>query len=259
MKERGKWEILYVENKQSDEAWKVHYPGVETVFFPEGNFDHSPMIVQFFKQILRTAHFKFCNFWATKNTFLNVVKGVWATDLTGYRSYQVNVCLYLLRKALKENFHKFPIQVRLEEAEGNLQWLRISYKRTQETLLLQMKCRVLSLSKQQRRIMLRMFSRSLESNGSSLEMRTPKSQTHNALEIQQAFTSFYSDLLCHLKSDRKKINMNIIHAGLILSNATRSQLDLSFSKQDIKRAMWSIPDDKAPGMDGYNSRFYKAA
>ena len=53
--------------------------------------------------------------------------------------------------------------------------------------------------------------------------------------------------------------MNIIHAGLILSNATRSQLDLSFSKQDIKRAMWSIPDDKAPGMDGYNSRFYKAA
>ena len=53
--------------------------------------------------------------------------------------------------------------------------------------------------------------------------------------------------------------MNIIHAGLILSNATRSQLDLSFSKQDIKRAMWSILDDKAPGLAGYNSHNYKAA
>lgn len=60
-------------------------------------------------------------------------------------------------------------------------------------------------------------------------------------------------------SDRKKINMNIIHAGPILSNVMRSQLDLSFSKEDIKRAMWSIPNDKAPGLDGYNSRFYKAA
>ena len=24
-------------------------------------------------------------------------------------------------------------------------------------------------------------------------------------------------------------------------------------------AMWSIPDDKAPGLDGFNSRFYKAS
>ena len=26
----------------------------------------------------------------------------------------------------------------------------------------------------------------------------------------------------------------------------------------IKNALWSIPDDKAPGLDGFNSNFYKA-
>lgn len=29
--------------------------------------------------------------------------------------------------------------------------------------------------------------------------------------------------------------------------------------EKIKAALWSIPEDKAPGLDGYNSKFYKAA
>lgn len=88
-----RWVLIKIDRVLCNEAWEVYYPEVETVFLPEGNFDHSPMIVQFFKQILRTTHFKFCNFWATKDMFLDVVKGVWAADLTGYKSYQVHVRL----------------------------------------------------------------------------------------------------------------------------------------------------------------------
>lgn len=36
-------------------------------------------------------------------------------------------------------------------------------------------------------------------------------------------------------------------------------LNLSFSAEEIKNALWSIPDDKAPGLDGYNSKFFKVA
>ena len=54
------------------------------------------------------------------------------------------------------------------------------------------------------------------------------------LLLQQGFTSFYSDLLCHPKSDKKKINMNIIYDGPILSDAMRSQLDLSFSRRILR-------------------------
>lgn len=29
--------------------------------------------------------------------------------------------------------------------------------------------------------------------------------------------------------------------------------------EDIKLALWSIPNEKAPGLDGFNGRFYKSS
>lgn len=75
--------------------------------------------------------------------------------------------------------------------------------------------------------------------------------------IQQAFLAFYSDILCCSMSNSKLINMSIINSGPILTDELRSQLSLQFIHQEIKEAMWSIPDGKAPGLDGYNSKFYK--
>ena len=36
-------------------------------------------------------------------------------------------------------------------------------------------------------------------------------------------------------------------------------MDLTFSDDGIKNALWSIPDEKALGLDGFNSKFYKAS
>ena len=70
-------------------------------------------------------------------------------------------------------------------------------------------------------------------------------------QIHQAFNAFYSDILCCVMPNRRKINMNVIHAGLVLNDSLRSQLNLSFSADKIKSALWSIPDGKAPELDGY--------
>lgn len=53
--------------------------------------------------------------------------------------------------------------------------------------------------------------------------------------------------------------MNIIQEGPILMETHQSMLSLSFTADEIKKAIWSIPEDKAPGIDGFNSGFYKAA
>ena len=53
--------------------------------------------------------------------------------------------------------------------------------------------------------------------------------------------------------------MNIIREGPLLENDHHKQLSLVFSPEEIKIALWSIPDTKSPGLDGYNSRFYKAS
>ena len=74
--------------------------------------------------------------------------------------------------------------------------------------------------------------------------------------IQREFSQFYSNLFCTKLENRAKIKLEVARHGLILSDAQRDSLKLSFSKDEIKAAMWSIPDDKAPGLDDFNN-FYK--
>lgn len=77
--------------------------------------------------------------------------------------------------------------------------------------------------------------------------------------IQRTFHDFYSDLLCCELENRKQIQLHVIREGCVLNQEQRDLLNLSFSAQEIKEALWSIPDDKAPGLDGFNSAFYKAS
>lgn len=59
--------------------------------------------------------------------------------------------------------------------------------------------------------------------------------------------------------DMQKVNMKVTNIGPLLSDSMRETLTLSFTTEDIRKALWSIDDNKAPGLDGYNSGIYKAA
>ena len=52
--------------------------------------------------------------------------------------------------------------------------------------------------------------------------------------------------------NRKRVNMQVIYAGPVLSSEKRDLLDLSFTSEEIKEILWSINDNKAPGLDGFN-------
>ena len=53
--------------------------------------------------------------------------------------------------------------------------------------------------------------------------------------------------------------MNIIREAPLLEHSHHEQLSLLCSVEEIKNGLWSIPDTKSPGLDGYNSKFYKAS
>ena len=57
--------------------------------------------------------------------------------------------------------------------------------------------------------------------------------------------------------NRQRFNMQTIHAGPTLDCDSWALLDLNFSHEEIKEAIWSINDNKSPGLDGFNSKFYK--
>lgn len=78
-------------------------------------------------------------------------------------------------------------------------------------------------------------------------------------QVQQAFYEFYYGLFCFEDTGRVPINLDRACQGPILSMQHHSLLDLQFTPEEIKRALWSIPDNKAPGLDGFNSCFYKAS
>ena len=76
--------------------------------------------------------------------------------------------------------------------------------------------------------------------------------------IQHEFYQFYTNLF-YADFNRTKINLDIVYNDHILTDAHRDLLTLSFSREEVKAAMQSNPEDKAPGLDGFNSKFYKAA
>uniref|UniRef100_A0A803N4X6 Reverse transcriptase domain-containing protein n=1 Tax=Chenopodium quinoa TaxID=63459 RepID=A0A803N4X6_CHEQI len=58
---------------------------------------------------------------------------------------------------------------------------------------------------------------------------------------------------------QEKTAHNAVIEGKILSLEQTSDLCKSFTVEDVRAALWSIEDDKAPGPDGFSSKFYKAS
>ncbi|XP_021731005.1 uncharacterized protein LOC110697912 [Chenopodium quinoa] len=57
----------------------------------------------------------------------------------------------------------------------------------------------------------------------------------------------------------RTIHMSVIVEGLVLLSKKKVHLCRSFSRDDVQKALWSIDEDKAPGPDGFSSKFFKAA
>ncbi|CAO2834817.1 unnamed protein product [Amaranthus hypochondriacus] len=91
--------------------WSDDYPSVEAIFLLEGAFDHSPALVQFFPLAQGRAPFKFFNFWASKESFIDMVKETSQMSIVGHLSYQIQQKLCSLKSRLKEAFQRTPIQV----------------------------------------------------------------------------------------------------------------------------------------------------
>ena len=244
--------------------WEDAYPHVEVSFLSKGDFDHSPVLLQFFAPSKWKPPFWFCNFWVDKPTFSDVVQDVWRTHVPGHLSYQIQQKLNVLKHSLRKHFHHTPLQKTLHQVEaefvdiqekihgdpGNTALVnreidcahRLKVIKSELTSLLQQRAKVNWLKYRDDNTAF--FHNSIKHRSSHNKINTlviDGITVSNPISIKQAFLSFYSD------------------TGPILSISMHSCLNLSFSAEEIKDAMWSIDDNKAPGIDGYNSKFYKAA
>lgn len=101
-------------NDQCDDM----FDNAEASFLPEGCFDHSPILIQFYKQVRVSKPFKFCNYWATNDLFLEVVENVWKCQIQGCVSFQIQQKLRNLKPQLKKYFLRTPLQASLCKIES---------------------------------------------------------------------------------------------------------------------------------------------
>lgn len=81
----------------------------------------------------------------------------------------------------------------------------------------------------------------------------------NSLEqVASGFLGFYKELLGSV-GITEDIDRNIINCGPVISTAQGFDLCKEVSNAEIKLALDSIGDDKAPGPDGFSTLFFKKA
>lgn len=74
--------------------------------------------------------------------------------------------------------------------------------------------------------------------------------------MEEAFVDFYKNLFT--SSKQKQIVLKaLVNKGKHLTEDHLRILQTEFTKDDVKRVMFSIPDYKPPGNDGFNNCFYK--
>ncbi|XP_057530913.1 uncharacterized protein LOC130809239 [Amaranthus tricolor] len=179
--------------------WDEYFPNTQTLFLPEGLFDHSPILIQFFKTPIGRRPFRFCKFWANQPMFFEIVGKRWNNKVKVQR-------LEAAFLDAQQSVHDDPHNPR-----AKVFWLRHGDDNTS------------------------LFHRSI--NQRRIQNRVNFLCVNNAFItdpaiIYRIFHDFYSALLCFKMENRRK---------------------------EIKDALWSIPDDKAPVLYGLNSKFYKAA
>ncbi|KAL2943764.1 hypothetical protein RDABS01_032111, partial [Bienertia sinuspersici] len=77
--------------------------------------------------------------------------------------------------------------------------------------------------------------------------------------VHEAFKDFYTALLGTDNEERILVREEAVKEGLIVTEEQAKYLTMEFTKEDIRKAFFSIPGNKASGLDGYNSTFFKEA
>ncbi|KAL2898143.1 hypothetical protein RDABS01_039925, partial [Bienertia sinuspersici] len=75
--------------------------------------------------------------------------------------------------------------------------------------------------------------------------------------IQAAFMDYYKEQLGKAMTGRAHVHPEIVMKGPVLQEDQKSKLVQPFTKEEVRKAIFSIPGNKSPGPDGFGTHFYK--
>ncbi|XP_074290689.1 uncharacterized protein LOC141617395 [Silene latifolia] len=270
-------------NKQPQETRSAQYPDFIANFLPEGLFDHSPCVIaKASSGQHRNRSFKYFNMWSLSTDFISCVSNVWNQPMEGTKMYRVTQKLRMLKPELKKinrtcysdienqallaETKLFHVQQELSKQPGNRNIMTQEYEAHQASKHLQLAKAEFLKQKAKAFWMAEGDTNSSYFHG-VIKARRNKNFTHQIKDhrgllhtdesgIQQAFLEYYQSLLGS-SSPTFKVKKSIVQRGNVCTEEQRQTLLSPVTHDEIKEIIFAIPNDKAPGPDGYSSKFFK--
>ncbi|KAL9238855.1 hypothetical protein vseg_013227 [Gypsophila vaccaria] len=264
-------------------AWLSAFPNWYPHFLLEGVFDHCPCLIQSAgSQSRKSESFKYYNMWSMAPEFKSIIRERWSMEVRGHTMFQVVSKMKLLKKDLRvlnkglfsniEHSVDMDVQLLLQRqielqaspADRDL-LLAESEAATSVRFLLEAKHRFLiqrSKAKwaQQGDDNTTFFHSCIKERRQYNRVVMIKDPTRRVADtnatIQSAFLHYYKQLL-GTSARVDHVHVNTVKWGICIKEDQWAALLSVPSDQEIKEAMFSIDDTKAPGPDGYTSRFFK--
>ena len=265
------------------------FPNVMTEVLQPGLSDHCPLVTRL--NIRQDSGrrklylFKNFNFWADHPTFLQLVKDAWNCEVFGTPMYRLTRKLKSVKAALKAfNFHSFAkLHDRVVDAKENLKQAQFALlNNPYDTLLVEnekkclkafhdLACAEEGFLKQKSRIQwlklgdqnTSFFHKAIKSRNSrnSIKVLTlaSRGRIEDPEDIKQEAIAHFQNILCcdGPSTDHNHYLDNL--EGFTWSPQHKESLNRRITQEEIKNAIFSINDSKAPGPDGFTSLFFKKA
>ncbi|XP_048493001.1 uncharacterized protein LOC125493579 [Beta vulgaris subsp. vulgaris] len=262
--------------------WVDKYDMAEASFLPEGNYDHTPILLCVYPDEAQKRPFKFHNMWCNHNSLLTTVRQAWEGNVQGSAMYKVCMKLKKVKAALrnmnKEGFgdveaavikaqhelnkaqdllHRNPADSGYGKSEKEALLALKRAKKNQFALLQQQaKINWLKCGDENTRVFYQAIKQRRTQNKIHAINRSDGTWVDNKRDVEVAFLEYYENLFAR-KEQRQQVLETLIDKGNKMTTSHVQILNREFTKDDVKRIIFSIPDEKAPGADGFNSKFFK--
>ncbi|KAL2230766.1 UNVERIFIED_CONTAM: hypothetical protein Sindi_1671000 [Sesamum indicum] len=224
--------------------------------------DHSPLVLHGDSPQHNGGMFWFDNYLANSADFIPSVQNIWQHEVIGVPMYEVTRKLKALKQVFRQQRRsKGDLTRNVQLAKDFLdeaQTLVSSDRQNELFLYLEHCCRMV-------------YAKAAKTEQIMLQQRAKMQWMKDGDQCSRVFFR----KIAHRKAARRILQINDEHgnrrrtlvdinylrpwARHIISTEEANHLLSPFSQEEVKLAVFDIAEDKAPGPDGYASRFYKAA
>ncbi|KAL2923281.1 hypothetical protein RDABS01_014772 [Bienertia sinuspersici] len=268
----------------ANEKWLELFQNANAVFLTEGCSDHFPALLRMNFDVGKGRKpFKYFQMWQQAPDYSQRIQQAWEGEVKGTAIFQVTQKLKRVKNSpkelnkqdfnnlqaeetrtyqemveIQETLHREPLNTDLMQKEKAAVY---NYNQAHKNYMqyLRQKAKATWIRKGDDNTALFhscIRKRTLQNNVYAIRDRDG-SMKDSPEGIQAAFMDYYKELLGKAMTGRAHVHPEIVMKGPVLQEDQKSKLVQPFTKEEVRKAIFSIPENKSPGPDGFGTHFYK--